>query len=232
MGGKIPKQYLMLGGMPILMHTLLAFQEAALVDAIYLVVPPADVPQVMQNLLPSHQIDKIKRILTGGERRQDSVKNGIDLLDADCDLVVVHDGVRPLVSPALINAAVTAAARLQAVTTGLPVTDTVKKVDAKRCVTATVSRDSLWLTQTPQVFAASLLKKAYAAAYADQYYGTDDASLVERIGGEVHMIMGAYDNMKITTAADLEWGELFLNMRQNRNGTSGPEPPTGERGLS
>jgi 2-C-methyl-D-erythritol 4-phosphate cytidylyltransferase len=160
-------------------------------------------------------------VLPGGERRQDSVKRGIDLIGSDHDLVVIHDGVRPFISPAIINAAIKEAARSQAVTVGLPVTDTIKKVDGHGCVSETVNRDHLWLTQTPQVFSAALLKKAYESAYADNYYGTDDAALVERIGGKVIMIIGCYNNIKITTADDLEWGELILKTRQSRNLISG-----------
>jgi len=217
MGGDIPKQYLMLDGIPILVHTLMAFQDASLVDAIYLVLPDEDVKQAPQNRLSLYNLSKVKRILSGGERRQDSVKKGVDLLGSDYDLVVVHDGVRPFVSPAIINAAIKEAARSQAVTVGLPVTDTIKRVDGNRCVSATVNRDQLWLTQTPQVFSASLLKKAYESAYADHYYGTDDAALVERMGEKVLMIMGSYDNIKITTAIDLEWGRLILQMKRNNN---------------
>lgn len=228
MGGDIPKQYLMLGGLPILVHTLMAFQQASLVDDIYLVLPEEDVKAAPQKILSPYHLTKVKRVLTGGERRQDSVKRGVDLIGSDHDLVVIHDGVRPFISPAIINAAIKEAARSQAVTVGLPVTDTIKKVDGHRRVSATVNRDQLWLTQTPQVFLASLLKKAYESAYADNYYGTDDAALVERIGEKVTMIMGSYDNIKITTAVDLEWGELILKTRQGRNAVSSQEAQSGD----
>jgi 2-C-methyl-D-erythritol 4-phosphate cytidylyltransferase len=228
MGGHIPKQYLMLGGIPILVHTLMAFQEASLVDTIYLVLPDEDVQQAPQKILSPYNLAKVKRILPGGERRQDSVKRGVDLLDSDYDLVVIHDGVRPFVSPAIINKAIIEAAQSQAVTVGLPVTDTIKKVDGQRCVSETVNRDQLWLTQTPQVFSAPLLKRAYESAYADHYYGTDDAALVERIGEKVIMIRGSYDNIKITTAVDLAWGELILKMRQNNSRINGQKLKNGD----
>jgi 2-C-methyl-D-erythritol 4-phosphate cytidylyltransferase len=217
MGGDIPKQYQLLGGIPLLVHTLMAFQEASLVDTIYLILPDEDVPQAPQKILSPYNLAKVNRILPGGERRQDSVKRGVDLLGSDYDLVVIHDGVRPFVSPFLINNAIQAAAQSQAVTVGLPVTDTIKKVDGHGCVSETLNRDQLWLTQTPQVFSVPLLKKAYESAYAEHYYGTDDASLVERIGEKVVMIRGSYDNIKITTAIDLEWGEFILKSRQSKN---------------
>jgi 2-C-methyl-D-erythritol 4-phosphate cytidylyltransferase len=228
MGGDIPKQYLMLGGIPILVHTLMAFQEASLVDAIYLVLPDEDVRQAPQKILSPYNLAKVNRILPGGERRQDSVKRGLDLLDSDYDLVVIHDGVRPFVSPSIINNAIQEAAQSQAITVGLPVTDTIKKVDGQRRVSETVNRDQLWLTQTPQVFSVPLLKKAYESAYADNYYGTDDAALVERIGEKVIMIMGSYDNIKITTAVDLAWAELILKMRQNNSAINGRKLKDGD----
>jgi 2-C-methyl-D-erythritol 4-phosphate cytidylyltransferase len=217
MGGDVPKQYLMLGGIPVLVHTLMAFQEASLVDAIFLVLPDEDVPEVPQKILSPYNLVKVNRILPGGARRQDSVKMGVDQLGSDYDLVVIHDGVRPFVSPPMINDAINAAAQYHAVTVGLPVTDTIKKVDGRGWVSETVNRDQLWLTQTPQVFSAPLLKKAYESAYADHYYGTDDAALVERIGEKVVMIRGSCDNIKITTVADLEWGELMLKIRQDKS---------------
>jgi 2-C-methyl-D-erythritol 4-phosphate cytidylyltransferase len=217
MGGGTPKQYLMLGGIPVLVHTLMAFQAASLVDAVYLVLPDEDVAKVPEEMLTLYNLTKVKRILPGGEQRQDSVKKGVDLLGSDYDLVAIHDAVRPFVSPEIINAAIKGAAQFLAVTVGLPVTDTIKKVDGERFICETVNRDQLWLTQTPQVFSASLLKKAYASAYAEQYYGTDDAALIERMGQKVMMIMGSYDNIKITTPLDLKWGESILKMRQDNN---------------
>lgn len=228
LGGAMPKQYLLLDGIPILVHTLLAFQAASLVDAIYLVLPDEDVKQAPQKILSQHNLTKVKRILPGGERRQDSVKRGVDLIGTDYDLVAIHDGVRPFVSPAIINTAIKEASRYLAVTVGLPVTDTIKKVDGRRFICETVNRDQLWLTQTPQVFSAPLLKQAYESAYTDNYYGTDDAALIERIGQKVMMIMGSYDNIKITTAFDLQWGEFILKMRQGCNLINGPESQKGE----
>lgn len=228
LGGDIPKQYLMLGGIPILVHTLRAFQEASLVDAIYLILPDEDVKKAPQKILSLYNLTKVKRILSGGERRQDSVKKGVDLVGSDYDLVIIHDGVRPFISPAIINTAIKEAAQYQAVTVGVPVTDTIKKVNGQRCVSETLNRDQLWLTQTPQVFSAPLLKKAYESAYADHYYGTDDAALIERMGEEVIMIMGSYDNIKITTAFDLEWGELILKMRQSNSAINGHKVKDGD----
>lgn len=216
MGGDVPKQYLNLGGIPIIVHTLMAFQEARLVDAIFLVLPHEDVAKASQNILSRYNLTKVQRILPGGAHRQDSVKQGLDAVDADCNIVVIHDAVRPFVSPEMIDRVVQETSFSQAVTVGMPVQDTIKRVNDRGCVEATVNREHLWYTQTPQAFHVSSLKKAYEAAYGEQFYGTDDAGLVERTGIKVKMLAGSLDNIKITTASDLAWGELILEMRREK----------------
>lgn len=214
MGGDIPKQYLLLGGIPVIVHTLTAFQEAQLVDAIFLVLPPADVATAPQNLLARYDLPKVQRILPGGVHRQDSVKQGLDALGPDCDIVIIHDAVRPFVSPAMIDMTIQEALLSQAVTVGMPMQDTLKRLDDHGYIEATVSRESLWCTQTPQAFTTPLLKAAYAAAYGEHFYGTDEAGLVERTGVKVKMLAGSFDNIKITTAGDLAWGEFILARRR------------------
>ncbi len=210
MGGEIQKQYLMLGGMPILVRTLYAFQEAPLVDDIYLVLPADDLGRAQEQILSRYNLSKVKQVLRGGERRQDSVKAGVSALDVDYDIVLIHDGVRPFVSQAIIRRVIQEARQSKAVAIGIPAGDTVKKIDNCGFIVETLNRDQLWLTQTPQAFAASLLRKAYDIAYRDNYYGTDDASLVERMGTKVKMLPGSANNIKITTPVDLQWGEFYL----------------------
>ncbi len=214
MGGDIPKQYLLLGGLPIIVRTLMALQEAQLVDDIFLVLPPADVATAPQNLLSRYNLPKVRRILPGGAQRQDSVKQGLDALGPDCDIVIIHDAVRPFVSPAMIDRTIQEARLSQAVTVGMPIQDTLKRLDDHGCIEATVSRERLWCTQTPQAFTTPLLKAAYAAAADDCFYGTDEAGLVERMGIKVKMLAGSFDNIKITTVGDLAWGEFILAGRQ------------------
>jgi len=223
MEGNLPKQYLLLGGLPILVHTLRVFQQTDLVDEIFLVLPAADLEKARQEIVERYQLTKVRRILPGGNKRQDSVKNGLEALDARYDIVVVHDGVRPFVSPGLVAAAVKEARRVGAVTVGVPAKDTLKTVDADGFVTATLPREQIWLTQTPQAFQAALLKEAYRRAREDNYYGTDDASLIERMGGKVKMLPGTEENIKITTPNDLTLGTFIL---QRRSG--GCEPSAGK----
>jgi 2-C-methyl-D-erythritol 4-phosphate cytidylyltransferase len=147
--------------------------------------------------------------LAGGKERQDSVRSGINALGSDHDIVVIHDGARPFISVELVHAAILEASRARAVTVGVPVKDTVKSIDSHGIVVETLNRTHLWLTQTPQAFESDIIRKAYEAAYRDNYYGTDDASLVERIGVKVMMIRGSYDNIKITTKDDIMLAEIL-----------------------
>jgi 2-C-methyl-D-erythritol 4-phosphate cytidylyltransferase len=213
----VSKQYLLLGGIPILVHTLRVFQETPAVDDIFLVLPAHEIESARQKIVEKYNLTKVNRILTGGKHRQDSVKSGIDALGAEYDVVMIHDGVRPFVSRELVDMAIREAAEAAAVTVGVPVRDTVKTVGAGGFVGKTIKRDRLWLTQTPQAFSAPVIKEAYRRAYKDDYYGTDDAVLVERMGIKVKMLPGSYDNIKITTEIDIEWGELFLKMRGKRD---------------
>ncbi|HEX7534331.1 MAG TPA: 2-C-methyl-D-erythritol 4-phosphate cytidylyltransferase, partial [Syntrophales bacterium] len=197
-------------GVPVLARTLDIFQRSPVIDEIFLIVPDADIDYAHKYIVDRYAISKVSKILAGGKERQDSVRNGIDALGGDHDIVVIHDGVRPFISEELIHAAVLEVSREKAVTVGVPVKDTVKSIDRHGIVTETLNRSHLWLTQTPQAFDRDVIKKAYEAAYRDNYYGTDDASLVERIGVKVVMIRGSYDNIKITTQDDIMLAEVLI----------------------
>ena len=216
MGSNIPKQYLLMGGIPIIIHTLRAFQESTQVDDIFLILSAEHVKNAELTIVQRYNLSKVIRVLPGGKYRQDSVRSGVDALGDAYDIVVIHDGVRPFVSPELIKMAIGEAVLAGAVSVGVPVKDTIKSLDSQGFVDTTLNRDKLWLTQTPQAFSALLIQEAYRRAYEDNYYGTDDAALVERIGKKVKMLTGFYENIKITTESDLRWGELFLNMRSEK----------------
>ena len=220
-GGNLAKQYLFLGGVPLLVHTLMTFQESSVIDDIFLVVPEGDLEHVRKMIVEMYGLSKVSRILAGGRERQESVRNGLDAVGADHDIVVIHDVVRPFISEELIQQVVLEALKEKAVTTGVPVKDTVKAVDIGGWVRETLSRDSLWLTQTPQAFERQVIKKAHQKAYEDHFYGTDDAALVERMGTRVKMIPGSYDNIKITTVDDLILGEVLLERQRARVNSKG-----------
>ncbi|HVO67961.1 MAG TPA: 2-C-methyl-D-erythritol 4-phosphate cytidylyltransferase [Syntrophales bacterium] len=212
------KQYLLLDGVPVLVHTLRVFQGSPMINEIFLIVPEDDIEFVRQSLVEKYDISKVSRILPGGRERQDSVKNGIDALVSDHDIVVIHDGVRPFVSEELVHTAIIEASNEDAATVGVPVKDTVKSVDDHALVRETLNRSGLWLTQTPQVFKLDVIKRAYEVAYEDNYYGTDDASLVERIGINVKMVRGSYDNIKITTKDDIVLAEGLIKRLKASSG--------------
>lgn len=210
MGSGIPKQYLLLGGIPVLVHTLQVFQSSPVVDEIFLVVPEGDIPEVRNAIVGRYNLFKVSLIVAGGAERQDSVRNALAHLREEHGIVLVHDGVRSFVSGELIQRVVAAAEADGAVAVGVQVKDSVKEVNSAGWVIKTVTREGLWLTQTPQAFRKPLILAAYERAAADGFCGTDDASLVERMGVPVRMIPGDYDNIKVTTPEDLTLGEAIL----------------------
>jgi len=208
------KQYLLLNGLPLLVHTLRSFQEAVMISEMILVVPAGDVDRMHEELVGPFFLTKVRRIVAGGRERQDSVGNGLAVVTDDCELVVIHDAARPLVSPSLIDAAVRKAVREGAVTVGIPAGETIKECDEEGRVIGTLPRERLWITQTPQVFRRETIIAAHRKAREDNFYGTDDASLVERLGVTVRMLAGDPANIKVTTAKDLVWAEHLLAIRK------------------
>ena len=210
MGSGIQKQYLLLGGIPVLVHTLRVFQSSPVVDEIFLVVSEGDIPEVRNAIVGRYNLFKVSLIVAGGAERQDSVRNALAHLREEHGIVLVHDGVRSFVSGELIQRVVAVAEADGAVAVGVRVKDSVKEVNSAGWVIKTVTREGLWLTQTPQAFRKPLILAAYERAAADGFCGTDDASLVERMGVPVRMIPGDYDNIKVTTPEDLTLGEAII----------------------
>jgi len=187
--------------------TLSVFQKTKAIDEIILVVNAEE--KIHTKGL---KFSKIKKIVAGGRERQASVYNGLKALPENTGIVVIHDGARPFVSPAMIEAAIEQAKKHGAVVVGVPVKDTIKLVNPKtKTVIRTLPRDRVWAAQTPQVFKRDLIMKAY------QKYGkqkvTDDAMLVEKMGKQVKMLIGSYLNLKITTPEDLLLAEAFLGKK-------------------
>jgi 2-C-methyl-D-erythritol 4-phosphate cytidylyltransferase len=217
MGGASSKQFMDLDGTPILARTLGVFNRMEKINRIVLVVPQDEIEFAKTAIVDRYHLSRVWQVLSGGQERQDSVRNGIFALGpqaASDDIVVIHDAVRPFVTEELILKSVDECRRYGAVTLGVPVKDTVKQVDAEGVVGRTVDRTVFWLTQTPQTFRRSIISEAYGRAYEEGFCGTDDASLVERIGVNVRMIFGSYENIKITTQEDMEYGEFILRKRK------------------
>jgi len=210
-GASVPKQFLEIQGRPLLHHTLMVFASCKLIDYVVLVMPRADVDEMGEDWLNKYEI--VRKVVVGGEQRQDSVYNGFSFLEEGTDIVVVHDGVRPFTTPQMIIATVEAAQQHGAAITAIPVSDTVKQA-ADGFVKQTVPRDGLWRVQTPQAFQCGLLQQAFKKAKKDSYYGTDEGSLVEYLGGRVKIVPGSELNIKITRKEDLVLGESLLSRRR------------------
>lgn len=213
MGKAVAKQFLPLGDKPMLAHTLLIFQRAAEIDEIIPILSQEDMEMCLRDVIEQYHITKVKTLVVGGKERQDSVANGLQKLEKDASIVLIHDGVRPFVTHEMIKESVDLAKKGESVVVGVPIKDTIKEVDDKKHVRQTLERSRLWAIQTPQTFPIKVLKKAYAESRKHNLAGTDDATLVEHIGVKVRVIMGSYDNIKITTPEDLIVAEEILKGR-------------------
>ena len=215
MGAGSNKQYLLLDGMPILAHTVRRFQEAPFIEAIYLVIPEQEIPFCQSEVVDRYGFSKVRAIVAGGAERQHSVRNGLDAMTGieQDDLVLIHDGVRPFVSQEVLRRAATAAEEFGAAVVAVPVKETVKVV-RDGVITETPPREQLWLAQTPQAFRYGPIRSAHEQAAAQGFLGTDDASLIERQGGQVRVVTGDYCNIKITTPEDMVLAEAFLKGKE------------------
>jgi len=211
MAAGVPKAFIPLAGVPMFLHSVRTFDAAPSVTAIAVVVPAERVEDT-RALLAGHPR---ATVVAGGERRQDSVRAGLDAMPEFGGVVLVHDAARPLVEVALVEAIVAAAAEAGAAIPVLPVADTIKRVEGG-LVKETIDRASLGAAQTPQGFAAALLREAYDAAARDGATLTDEAIAVERTGGAVRAIPGSPENRKLTTPDDLAWAEETLRRRAAR----------------
>ncbi|MBW2487584.1 MAG: 2-C-methyl-D-erythritol 4-phosphate cytidylyltransferase [Deltaproteobacteria bacterium] len=204
------KQFTVLEGKPILAHTLTAFNRCDAITRIIVVLPAKDLEFCRQEILPAAGVKKKTELVVGGARRQDSVYNGLKAIKNDDGLVLIHDGVRPFVRQEHLRACIEGAHKQGACILGVPASDTVKQVNAQNVIVQTRPRNTLWLAQTPQAFEIKLIKKAHASAKQDGFIGTDDASLVERLGAAVKMIPGSRCNIKITRPEDLKLARALL----------------------
>ncbi len=218
MGYSIPKQFLLLDGIPVLVHTLKVFDSSPLIHEICLVVPPGTEDRCRMELLEPYGLRKASRIVPGGETRQASVYQGLLKTSSDVDRVVVHDGARPFLTAELLHRVIEAAKDEVGVIAAIPLKDTLKYMGEDGSVRSTPDRAGLVLAQTPQVFPREILMEAYQKAYADGVAGTDDSALVERLGYPVRIVEGAWDNIKITTAEDLPLAEKILELRRQGSG--------------
>jgi 2-C-methyl-D-erythritol 4-phosphate cytidylyltransferase len=218
------KQFLELNGTPILVHTLRKFDDCDRVSEIVIALR-ANETAGFQAMIAREVFRKPIRVVEGGEHRQDSVANALRSLNASPDdIVLVHDAVRPFVDQETIVGVVEGVKKYGAAIAGVPAVDTVKQVDRTAdgaVVIATIPREKMVMAQTPQGFRYDVLKQAFEDALADGFMGTDEASLIERAGGTVHVVMGSPRNLKITTPADLELAEFYLAQEEGHKVVAG-----------
>jgi 2-C-methyl-D-erythritol 4-phosphate cytidylyltransferase len=214
MGHKTPKQFLTLGGLPLLVHSLRVLEASDAVSAIVLAVPKSEMDYCRQDIVSAHGFRKVQAVVEGGEERQDSVGRGLAAVGAEADIVLVHDAVRPFLTVDMIAKVVAAAAKYGAAIAAIPMRDTVKRAGADGLIDETVDRKPLWLAQTPQAARRALLQEAHRKAQAEGFRGTDEAQLIERLGHRVALVDGSTENIKITRPEDLMIGEAILAGRQ------------------
>jgi 2-C-methyl-D-erythritol 4-phosphate cytidylyltransferase len=208
-----PKQFLSVGGVPVLVRSVKAFLEVSRVDAVCVAVRASERERV-QAQIAEHDLGPRVHVVDGGDSRQESVGNALSALESgDEDLVLVHDAVRPLIDAATIERTIDAIEKHGAAIVGLPAVDTIKQVERTAegaIITATIPRERVVLAQTPQGARVGLLRQAFGEAEADGFAGTDEASLLERAGIEVAVVPGSAKNFKITQPGDIELAEFYL----------------------
>jgi 2-C-methyl-D-erythritol 4-phosphate cytidylyltransferase len=214
MGSTIKKPYLQLNNRPVLYHSLAAFDRAPSIDRIIIAVTPGEEACCETDVVRKFAFKKKITVIAGGEVRQESVHCLLEQVPENTALVLIHDGARPLITVELIERALKETDQWQATVAAVPVKDTIQATDDAGFVRETLPREQLWSIQTPQTFALQLIREAHAKALRDGFIGTDEGSLVERMGKPVRIIMGAYDNIKVTTPEDLIIAEALLKNRK------------------
>ncbi len=209
------KQLLSVCGVPVLIHSVLAFERSPYIDEIVLVTRKEEVARV-KALVASYGVQKVTKIVLGGDTRQKSAENGLNALSSAMKFVAIHDAARCLITAEMIGKVVSAAYAHRAASAGTPVTDTVKEIDINGFVVNTPNRASLWAAQTPQVFQSTLYRVAVETAKKEGFSATDDNMLVERLGQTVKMVDCGAENIKITTPKDLVLAEAILKSRSKK----------------
>jgi len=208
----VNKQFLLLQGKPVLVHTLELFQQCDLITEVILVATPGE-EDYCRKMVQEYGLTKVTRVVSGGRERQHSVAHGLAPLSSECEIVAVHDGARPLLLPSHLTKVIQAAGAHDGAILAVPVKDTIKEISGNGQVKSTLERAKLWAVQTPQVFKKGVITFAYDRAFQEGIKGTDDASLVEQCGFQVQVVEGSYENIKITTPEDLDFAELILRRR-------------------
>jgi 2-C-methyl-D-erythritol 4-phosphate cytidylyltransferase len=221
MGAETPKQFLELDGAPIAIRTLRRIASCELVTDIIVATRADNLAQLSERIAQEKFKQKVQ-VVRGGDSRQDSVAQALEQVSNDTEIVLVHDAVRPFVTREQIARVIEEARKTRAAILGIPAMDTVKEVkraslpEDVALITATIPRERIVLAQTPQAFSAKLLKEAFARAQADGVTASDEAGLVERLGYDVHVVLGSERNIKITKPADMELARFYLERERQK----------------
>jgi 2-C-methyl-D-erythritol 4-phosphate cytidylyltransferase len=215
LGDRRPKFEIPILGKPMVEYSLAAFQQADVIEAIALVIPAERVGDWTASALREAGFDKVRHVVAGGATRQQSVMLGLDALGVTSGVVAVHDAARPMVRPGDVSEACAIPDGLAGLIPAVPITDTIKETDGK-LITGTLDRTRLVAVQTPQCFDVAVLRTAHEKAARDRFASTDDAALVERIGGRLGLVEGSNENIKVTYAPDLLLAEAILRGRECR----------------
>lgn len=216
MGGSVPKQFLALGGQPLILHSLRVLQASSTIEEVILAVPQNEMDYCLEEIVTKHHFTKVTKVVPGGHERQDSVRHALEAVHDDIDVVLIHDAVRPFLTEHMVEEVVRAARAKGAAIIALPMKDTVKQVGADHVIERTVDRQSLWLAQTPQAFRRDWLLAAHRKAHAEGIRATDDAYLIEWAGHPVSVVEGSGENIKVTRPEDMVIGEAILASRRSR----------------
>ena len=216
MGAGTPKQFLMLDGVPMMLHALRVLERAPGVTEVILVVPKEERERALNEVVERYGLKKVLKVVPGGATRQESVQHGLNEVDEDVEIVVVHDAVRPFITEDRIERSIEAARQHGGAIVAVPMKDTPKQAGPDRLIQRTLDRTDLWLAQTPQTFRRALVVEAYRKAAIAHVHATDDAALVERLGHTVAIVEGSWENIKITTPEDMILAEAILAARKGK----------------
>lgn len=208
--GVVIKQFIPLQGKPLLSYTIEKFEKSKYIDEIIIVCTSELISYIQNEIIEPFRFEKVKKLVSGGKERQDSVYQGFKAID-QANIVLVHDGVRPFVKTEKIDELIETCNVTGAAILAVKPKDTIKEQDSEQNVKTTLDRSKLWNIQTPQAFDYPILGKAFKAAYEDGYYGTDESMLVERVGKKIKIVEGNYDNIKITSPDDLILAEFIVS---------------------
>ena len=217
MGMSVKKQYILLDGREVLAHTLDVFERCNSINEIIIVVSSDEIEKVNREIIDNYKYSKNIKVVAGGEKRQDSVYEGLKVISNEIEYVAIHDGARPFIEANLIEKTIDMVKEKEAVVLGVPVKDTIKEVETNEginIVSNTPDRSKLWAIQTPQVFKKQLILSAYEYIKKENMVVTDDSMVAEAYGIKVYIVQGDYKNIKITTKEDLVMGQAIINMKK------------------